>query len=423
MRIVLCNKYFFLNGGTERYLQSLLRALPLQGHEAVPFSVAYAGSWPSEYARFFLPSPGREGATHYRDLRPGPLALLRHAERSLYSFEARRCLTRLLTHLGGADVGYLLNIYNYMSPSIVHGFRRRGIPVVLRLGDYHPLCANYTLLRENRPCTLCVAGSYRHGLVHRCVKGSLAASALRVCSMYLQRWLGLYTGVDAVIAPCSFMAGMLVRGGFPESRIHVVRQPAFSTLGEGELGPVSKQRSVVYFGRISREKGLDTLIEAYQRLDTDAPLFIVGRSYDGCVEELQALIRPEFRDRIRFPGFLQGRELAELVAGAQVSVVPSRWYDNAPLAVYESYLLGTPVLGAAIGGIPEQILPGETGLLFAPDDVEDLAARLGALLADPEGCAAMGRRARDYAREQLGLERHLEQLLGIFETLPHRGRP
>ncbi len=417
MRILLCNKYFFLNGGVERYIQGILEALPQRGHEIVPFSVAYEGNWPSPYEEYFLPPPGAADVRYYKDIKPSFRSLLLHAERSVYSFAARRCLSRLLDHVQGADIGYLLNIYNYMSPSVVHTFRKRKIPVVVNFGDYHTLCANYTFLRDGRPCTLCRRGAYYNGVVHKCVKKSLSASGLRVFSMYVQRWLRLYLGADAFVVPCEFMRDQLIAGGFAQERIHINHWPAIPTMPLEAVRDTPKQDYILFFGRISREKGLDVLIDAYQRLRPGLRLVLAGRSYDGCEEELRAMVLPEMQNRIEFRGFLQGEDLARCIAAARLSVVPSRWYDNAPLAVYESYLLGTPVLAADIGGIPEQVRPGVTGELFAPDDPDDLARALESMLADDGKLERMGREARNYALHDVSMDRHLDDLLRLFNSL------
>ncbi len=417
MRILLCNKYFFLNGGVERYIQGIMEALPQRGHEVIPFSVAYAGNWPSDYAEFFLPPPGPADARFFKDIKPSPRSLVLHAERSIYSFAARRCLDRLLEHVGGADVGYLLNIYNYMSPSVVHSFRKRNIPVVVNFGDYHTLCANYTFLRDNKPCILCRRGAYYNGVIHKCVKNSLSASVLRVFSMYVQKWLRLYQSADAFVVPCNFMREQLTAGGFDPERIHVNLWPAIPSMPLENTADTPKEDFVLFFGRISREKGLDVLVEAWQRLRPRQKLVLAGRSYDGCEDELRAMILPDMHERIVFPGFLQGQDLARSIAAAQLSVVPSRWYDNAPLSIYESYLQGTPVLAANIGGIPEQVRPGVTGDLFTPEDPDDLALALERLLAAPEELERMGREAKIYALNDVSMDRHLDDLLLLFNTL------
>lgn len=417
MRILTCNKYFFLNGGTERYLSLLLSALPSMGHEVIPFSVGYAGSWPSPYASFFLPPPGDPGGTHFHHIRRNPFTMLKHVERAAYSFQARQRLARLLQFVGQVDIGYLLNICNYMSPSIIDTFVARGIPVVLRLGDYHLLCASYTLLRNNLPCELCVKGNYFHGLQHRCVKNNLAASTLRVFSMYMQRWIKIWKKVSAFITPCNFMRKKLVEGGFPEERIYILQQPTDTHFIRQKC---EKGNYVLYFGRISPEKGLDTLIKAYQQSGLSEQLVFIGKSYDGCQEYLETLILPTFKDRIQFLGFIDGEELSLWVARALLTVVPSRWYDNAPMSIIESYQAGTPVLGANIGGIPELIVNNVTGKLFTPGKVEELTLSLQTLLADRVALANMGQHAMEYVQKSHSLKKHMDTLLALFRGIHNR---
>lgn len=424
MRIVCCNKYFFVNGGTEQYMFRILERLPGLGCEAVPFSVAYAGSRPSPYAGYFLPPPGNPGQTHFGSLSRGPGAIARLPRllgRAVWSLEAKRCLRRLLDALGDVDLGYILNIYNYMSPSVITVFKERGLPVVMRLGDYHLLCLNYQFLYRNRPCERCAGGAYWNGMVRRCAKNSLPASLVRGAAMYLHRLLGVYDLVDAFVAPCAFMREKLVQGGFPKAKIHVIPQgvDAGTAPPSGEKG-----NYILFFGRLSPEKGLDTLLEAYQNLAPDADLILAGRGEDGYEAFLRGLVRPAFRDRVRFVGFVQEPELSELVSRALCSVTPSRWPDNAPLSVLESALQGTPVLAAAIGGIPELVEDGVTGRLFSPGSAADLADTLGRMLADRRTLDAMGRAARERALRRGSLDDHLVRLLALFRAVaPGAGRP
>ncbi len=414
MKIVLCNKYYFLNGGTERYFSDLVPQLTHMGHECVPFSVRYAGSWDSPFSGYFLPPPGSADQARFQTIRLTPTNWIRHLDRSVYSFEARRYLSRLLDETGGADVAYLLNIYNYMSPSIIHTFRKRGIPVAVQLGDYHLLCPSYLFLRDGRPCTLCLTGNYFHGLRHRCVKKSLGASALRVFSMYVQKWLGLYHRADAFIVPCRFMESKLVEGGFPADRIHLLHYPVSAVPGEPAI---RRGNYILYFGRISYEKGLDTLIRAYQQISPDVDLVLVGRDYDGETARLRHLILPEYTDRIRFMGFREGAELSRWIGEALFTVVPSRWYDNAPISIYESFIRETPVVAANLGGIPEQVEECVTGRLFAPESEDDLKDALHWMLSDRGRLREMGRAGKDFVVQRCGIEEHAAGLTEIFKRL------
>ena len=449
MQIVFCNKFFFLNGGVETYLYNTMNYLSARGHTTIPFSVRYAGTWPSPYQDYFLAPPGNPDQALWGNIRLSPANILRFLDRSTYSFEARLKLSRLLQAFPGTDIAYILNIYNYMSPSIIHTLKRQHIPVVMQIGDYNLLCPSYSLLRQGSPCTLCVRGQYYHGLQYRCVKNNLAASAVRVAAMYLQRLLGLYQLVDAFVVPCEFMKDKLIEGGFAEHKTHLLPYPVERRQGtrkrwgqreregrrQGEIKgeesihvlqyPIErttppdkswhKKDYIVYFGRISYEKGLDTLIGAFQQLNPPIELYIIGRSYDGEEERLKQLIGPQTRDRIHFLGFQSGQTLNQWIVEALFSVVPSRWYDNAPLSIYESFLNGTPVLASRIGGIPEQVQEGVTGQLFEPDSCDDLARKMDLMLADKDQLLQMGIAGQDYVKKTLLIKDQMDRLIQLFE--------
>ncbi len=451
MKIMFCNKYFFLNGGTERYLYNTMNYLKARGHMAIPFSVRYAGSWPSEYQDYFLEPPGDPSQAHLANIRFTPANILRFMDRSVYSIEARIKLSKLLHAVQGADIAYVLNIYNYMSPSIFHTFKKHHIPIVMQIGDYNLICPGYSLLRNGHPCTLCVQGQYYHGLYHRCVKNHPVASAVRVAAMYLHRLIGIYDLVDAVVTPCEFMKTMLAQGGFSqkklyllpypverrqegdrrtgrqgegrrtgekqsERRIQVLQYPVERTTDHHKIWP--KKNYIVYFGRISYEKGLDTLVDAFQKLNPDGiDLYIIGRSYDGEAERLKARLLPHMTSRIHFPGFMTGKTLTQWVAEALFSVVPSRWYDNAPLSIYESFLYGTPVAASRIGGIPEQVEDGVTGWLFTPNDSDDLARKMAVLLLDRKRLMAMGEAGKAFVKKNLLINDQMDSLVRLFEAV------
>ena len=416
MNILLANKYFFVNGGTEAYLRILLDELPRLGHACVPFSTAFAGSWPSVYSRYFLPPPVDPKSPRLEHMRLTPRTMLTLLDRSIYSFTARKCLSRLLDEVK-IDVALALNIYNYMSPSIFHELAKRSIPIAMQIGDYHLMCLSYQFLRDNRPCFLCQKGCYLHGLRHRCVKQSLAASGVRALAMYVQRWLKIWDRVDLFLVPCRFMAQAMTQAGFAPQRIQVmpypVRVPPQDSLP-------AKGEYILSFGRVSREKGLDVLIKAYQLAAPKEDLVILGRDYDGERARLQALIAAPFRDRVHFRDFTTGPELSALIGGALLSVVPSRWPDNAPLSVYESLAHATPVAGAAMGGIPEQIRAGLDGVLFNPDDSQDLADKLKDCLADRPRLRQWGLAGRERMASEHDPGRHAAQMADVLAGL---GKP
>ena len=243
------------------------------------------------------------------------------------------------------------------------------------------------------------------------------ASAIRAFSMYIQKWLRIYTLIDAFIVPCNFMKTKLIEGGFPASRIHLLRYPVVKQF---ESTSISRKKDyILYFGRISFEKGLDTLIRAYQRLSSPPALLLAGRDYDGEKERLKKFIQPEYSPHIKFLGFKNGQALSQLISEARLSVVPSRWYDNAPISIYESFLNKTPVVAADIGGIPEQVRNGVNGKLFVPDSAKDLTGAFEWMLADPARLEAMGQAGYDFVTRELSIEKHADSLISLFQGLIH----
>ncbi|MHC1742515.1 MAG: glycosyltransferase family 4 protein [Syntrophobacteraceae bacterium] len=229
----------------------------------------------------------------------------------------------------------------------------------------------------------------------------------------LHRWLKLYRLVDGFVVPSTFMKTCLMAGGFPGEKIHVIRTPVLQS-----AEPVrADKRHILYFGRIAFEKGLDTLIAAYQNSGIGPDLILAGRSYDGEKERLQRLIRPQWCDRIHFVGFQEGLALQQLIGEALFTVLPSRWYDNAPQSLCESMDRGVPVLASQIGAIPEQVLDGVTGRLFTPDDQGALVAALRWMASDPARLERMGTAGRDFVRVHHSIERHATELLQLFDRL------
>jgi len=419
MTILMANKFFFVNGGTDRYFFHMMRHIEQRGHRAIPFSVQHSISRPSPWLPYFLPPPGKPDETHYAHLRWTPSTMIRLIDRAFYSIEARCRLRRLLKACGRVDIAYILNIYNYMSPSIIHTLVKHNIPIVMRIGDYNLQCANYLFLRNGHPCVLCAQGQYYHALRYRCVKGNAALTWVRVFSMYLHRLLGLYGHVKAFVVPCRFMKSMLRLGSIPEKKIVVIPSPIDVSSQESIAPQKCDWDYILYFGRISYEKGLDTLIDAYQKLDGDQTphLVLLGRDYDGETRRLQRRLRKDFEEKIHFLGFIEGPDLQRWIKGSLFTVVPSRWYDNAPMSVYESYAMQRPVLCANIGGLKEQVEDGVTGRLFEANTTEDLVAALLWMLGNRERLTEMGLRGHAKVLEENSTEKHLNALLALFESL------
>lgn len=412
MRIIIANKYYYVDGGPERYLFSLTDYLESLGHEVIPFAVDYPKNRPSEYAKYFVQPAGGGSETKLDRLEGGLATKFRIAGRSVYSVEAKRSLERLIDDTK-PDLLYCLNIVNHLSPSIIDAAHERKIPVVLRLSDYYLVCASYLFRRGRQVCTDCEKGFY-HALFHNCVHGSRVATLCRVAGMYAHSMWRVYDKPRAIVTTTQFMRDMLIRCGYPPNKLHHI--PTFVNADIWTPRCDSNDGYILYFGRLSPEKGVGLLIDAYNDMQTDDPLFVVGDGTEEFTYYLQSRVSPEKRQMVKFLGKKGGEELRRIVCGAKYVVVPSLWHDNAPNVVYEAFAAGKPVIGTALGGLTEQITD-KVGLLVEAGNREQLRDAMTRLSSDADIVERLGKNARQTAEDEYGISTHTDRLLTMFESV------
>ncbi len=405
---MLVNKFFYLRGGSERVMFDTARLLESRGHSVRFFSMAHPENLPHPDSVHFVP---------FVDLRaPSSLSQrLRTAGRILYYREARRRFARLLDE-SRPDLVHLHNIHHQISPSILPEIKKRGIPSAMTLHDYKLVCGTYRLERGGKVCEECAGGRYYRCLLRRCQDGSLAKSALTAAEMYLHhRLLRLWPMIDLFVSPSRFLKDKLAEMGFP-GRIEVL--PNFVVSEAFASDSVPQPDLFLYLGRLSPEKGLFTLLQAFQHLG--ARLRILGDGpIRGELERAAARLAP---GRVSFLGHRPREEIARELAAAAAVVVPSEWYENNPISVLEAYAAGRPVIGARIGGIPELVREGETGLTFESGNAEELAGKISFLLAHPAQGEKMGRAGRATVEKIFDPESYYGRLLEIYESLLGKSR-
>ena len=347
MRILLINKFYYRRGGDCIYMLNLEQLLRSRGHEVAVFAMDYPDNLDSPWRGYF----------------PSDMSAAMALTRPFGSREVRRQFGRLLRDFR-PDVVHLNNIHTQLSPVVAEMAHRRGVRVVWTLHDYKLLCPRYDCLRGGvEVCESCHGGRKRGCLTHRCMKGSLLASAVGYAEALAWHRRRLEVCTDAFICPSRFMAKKMAGGGFSAEKLHTLCN--FIDVDRCHRFAYDKGDYYCYVGRLSHEKGVRTLITAANRLP-DHPLTIVG---DGpLMDELHRMAGPH----IRFVGHRSWDELKVIVGRSRFTVVPSEWYENNPLSVIEAQCLGTPVLGARIGGVPELIDEGQTGMTFESRNVDDL---------------------------------------------------
>lgn len=396
------NNYYYPRGGAEVLFFRHNAMLQDAGWAVVPFAMNHPlNVGGAERAEFVA-------ELEYGRASDGALARVRQGIKAVYSFEARRKLARLIDR-ASPDLAHAHNVYHHLSPSILGLLHARGIPLVMTLHDLKIACPAYSMLSRDGVCERCRDGRLYQVVTNRCMKGSFALSALVMIESYLHSWLGSYLrNVDRFLVPSRFYLHKLAEWGFPAGRFDYV--PNF-VAADAFAASYEPGKRFVYFGRLAREKGIATLIRA-------AAEARVGVDVIGAGPEEAELRRLAAGEDVRFLGYLSGARLNEAVSGARAVVVPSEWYENAPLAVLEGAALGKPLLVARIGGLPELVVEDESGWTFESGSVASLAARLRhvADLRDDE-VAAAGMAARRRIEDEFSPARYLERIEAVYSRL------
>jgi glycosyltransferase involved in cell wall biosynthesis len=403
MKILLINKYFYLRGGSETLFFNQANLLKNMGHEVCFFSMQHPKNLKDPNENYFLP---------YVDYdRPGSAqSSLQIAGRLLYSKEAQKRLSTLIQQ-ERPDIAHLHNIHHQISPSILPLLKKNKIPVVMTLHDYKLICPVYTLFREGKICEDCRGKKYFHCTLNRCTKGSFAKSLLNSVEMYLHHsLLHIYRHVDVFISPSGFLANKAAEMGFKSP---IRRLPNFMEIKTYSYRSNWEEKAIAFFGRLSPEKGLPVLLQAVQGLDIECRIFGEGPE----CRLIEDMIRENGLQNIRIFGHVSREKLNEHLQKVMFVVLPSLWYENYPYAAAEAFAMGKPVVASRIGGLPELVQEDITGLTFEPGDPFDLRQKILHLLENSEKIPAMGKRAREFAEDNLGPEAHYQELLNIYQEL------
>ncbi|MCR4523978.1 MULTISPECIES: glycosyltransferase family 4 protein [Bosea] len=402
-RLLAINNYFYRRGGAESVFLDHIGLFAAAGWDVVPFAMQHPANLPSPWSGYFV-SEIEYGAAG------GPLTKARQAAKVIFSQEARRNIRNLIGQ-ARPTVAHAHNVYHHISPSIFGALKDEGVPLVMTAHDLKIACPAYKMLSGGRVCERCRGGRIHNVLLHRCVKDSVAVSGLVLMETLVHRSLGLYRDtLDRVIAPSRFYRDKLIAWGWDADRI--VHIP--NCIDASEYMPAADEGGYfVYAGRLAPEKGLATLLRAAAL--ARQKLVLAG---SGPEEERLRRLAQDIGADVSFVGHLDKPALQRLIGGAIALVLPSEWYENAPVSVLEAYALGRPVIGTRIGGIPELVIEGETGLLVEPGNAAGLAEALAAMASLPASArATMGASSRDWVLREFSPDQYRERTLNLYEAI------
>ena len=308
------------------------------------------------------------------------------------------------------DVAHFHNTLPLVSPSGYYAAKAEGVPVIQTLHNYRLLCPVALFFRDGRVCEDCMGKAVPYpGVVHGCYRGSRAASGVVATMLTLHRaWRTWTEMVDIYVALTEFARDKFVAGGLPAEKILV--KPNFVApdpgRGQGEGG------YALFVGRLASEKGIGTMLSAWDRLGTRTPLKIVG---DGPLKD-QVVRAAAGRSNVQWLGHRPVADVYALMRKADMLVFPSEWFETFGRVAAEAFAAGTPVIAANIGAVAELVEHGRTGLKFRPGDPEDLATQVGWALSHPAELRRMRGEARAEFEAKYTAERNYLALMEIYEA-------
>jgi glycosyltransferase involved in cell wall biosynthesis len=404
MKILLINKFLYPKGGAAISTLNTGKLLSSKGHEVMFWGMEHPLNPEYPYKDYFAPYVDFDNPGSTRDQ-------VRIALNLLYSLESERKIDELIK-IKKPDIVHLNNFAHQISPSILSVFKRHNIPVVMSMRDYKLVCASYLMIAKGKICEACKGGKYYKCFVKACFKDSRLKSLLSTLEMYLHhRILKIYDSIDTFIAPSKFLQSKIAEMGFKKKIIYL---PNFIDIATFNPQFNWQENSIVYFGRLSKEKGLFTLTDAVKDIK-EVELKIIG---EGPVKkELEGKIEKENIGNVKLLGHKNGESLRSEIKKSMFVILPSEWYENNPRSIIEGFALGKPAVGARIGGIPELVKDGETGLTFESGNVKDLRLKIKHLYNNLDEIAKMGKTGREFVEQELNSEKHYQELMKVYEQV------
>ena len=311
-------------------------------------------------------------------------------------------------------VAHFHNIFPLISPAGYYAAKAEGVPVIQTLHNYRLLCPNAQFFRDGGVCEDCMGKVIPWpGVVHKCYRGSRAASAVVTAMLATHRASHTWTEmVDMYVVLTEFARRKFIEGGLPTRKLIVKSNFVYPDPGPGE----GRGGYALFVGRLSPEKGIGTLLAAWERLKGQIPLKVVG---DGPLAELVASAARRY-PYLEYLGYRSAEEVHGLLKGASVLIFPSEWYETFGRVAAEAFATATPVIAADIGAVAELVEHGRTGLRFRPGDPEDLAAQVGWFLSHPEEHSRLRSEARAEFEAKYTAERNYQTLMKIYESTLER---
>lgn len=397
MKILMVNKFLHPNGGSETYIFKLGEYLTSMGHQVEYFGMEHPDRCVSNSADCYTKN------IDYHSV--GKIKQIGLSVKSIYSVEARRKIRQVIECFK-PDIVHLNNINFQLTPSIIYEIKKHNIPIVQTVHDGQIACPSHRMFIEERhdPCRQCLNGKFTNCIKNKCLHGSLMKSAVATVESYIYHSRDTYNLVDKYICPSQFMADTITTAGVKKSKCVVMHN--FCEI-QSNLPPKDKSKKyALYFGRLSKEKGIETLVEVCRELPQVQFVF----AGSGNLERICSNVK-----NIDAIGFVSGDRLRSLIRNASFSICPSECFENCSMSIIESLSFGTPVIASRMGGNPELVIDGETGIVFENKNTKELKDAILKLYNDDALLQAMSQRCIEYSTNDI--KKYSQTLIEIYNSL------
>ena len=401
-------------GGDWTYINNLHTLYSKNGYNVIPFSTKNPlNNLSDEEEKYFIDNFSYKQINEKRSVKSYFSAI----SKSVVSFEALKNIDLLLDEIN-IDFAHLHLIHHWITPSIIWKLKERNIPIIWTLHEYKILCPEGTFFSNGEVCEKCFNGKYYSCFLNKCKKNSSGASLLAAMDAYFYNSINIYDKVDKFLCPSEFLMKKFIQYGYDNSKLELTNycydiDYLDNIAASLRLSNKPDDKYLLYVGRIEKNKGILTLLQAVN--GTKIPLKIIGEG--SYLPDMIKFVKENDLTNVEFLGFQNKENVIKYSLASSIIVCPSEWYENYPFSIIESLLLGKPVIGANIGGIPELVINGKSGFLFEPRDYNQLRELIIRIWDDDELLIKVGQQASEYIREKVNFETHWGIINNILSNL------
>lgn len=401
MRILMVNKFHYLKGGSEKYYFDLANLLKENGHEIAFFSMQNEKNIKTEKKEYFVEEIDLNSNNKLKALEV------------IYSKKNKKKMEEALEDFK-PDIVHLNNFQRQLSVSIIAPIKKRKIPIVFTAHDVQAICPAITMLDGNKNiCEACINGKYMNCVNKKCVKNSKLKSVLGAIEGRYYRLKKIYQKqIDYIITPSEFYKKKLIEDGIYANKIKALHN--FIDMKQYDVETEDKGYAL-YFGRLSKEKGILNLIKAFSKIN-GGELYIAGEGEEK--ENIEKLIdENRLNDRVKLLGFLNSEQMKEYIRRCKFIIVPSIWYENCPYSILETLAIGKPVIGANIAGIPELVKDNVNGFTYEYDNVEQLTQKIKDLFDNKSLTRKFSENSKQMCKDLYSKENYYNEIMNIYNSL------